>query len=82
MPIKWNNVRLPVELHGRIVRLAKRFDHSYIRQVPGRFVMDSPAEFQDRGGTPLWYVIQKAITELEQHRKRSKYKSKTRKAIR
>ena len=74
MPTHWTNIRLPVELHARLVRLANEFDRADDNDMIGRFPIKLPPEFADRGGTPLWFVIQKAVAELEQHRERSRYK--------
>jgi hypothetical protein len=78
MPISWKNIRIPLELHARLVRLAEAFDRSLENCDPPQFTPKVPWEFLDRGGTPLWFVVEKAVKELEAHRRRSKYKRKQR----
>ncbi len=65
--MKWKNIRIPAELHKKLSEMCNRFDKC---QTLG--IMDVPSEFADRGGTPYWYVIEKAIREYEEHRQRSR----------
>ena len=62
----WKMIRVPDELHAELNRLRKKFDDAQARGT-----MDVPSEFADRGGTPHWYVIAKAVEEFEDHAKRS-----------
>jgi len=66
MPIKWKNIRIPATLHARLQALAKQFD-----RAGEAAKIHLPGEFADRGGTPMWYVVEKAIKDFEDHRFRS-----------
>ena len=71
MSIDWTNIRIPRDLHLRLVKLAEELDRSGSDWKRGQFQCNLPVEFDEH--TPLWYVIQKAITMLEDHRRRSSY---------
>jgi hypothetical protein len=68
MPVLWNNVRIPQKLHDRIVALTGAFDHAAWMGWTNKV----PSEFADRGGTPIWYVVERAIADFEAHRQRSR----------
>lgn len=76
MPIKWCNIRLPHELHARLMRLAEEFDQATVSDRPPQCQPRVPAEFADRGVIPHWWIIQRAINEFEAHRRRSRSKRK------
>lgn len=67
MAIRWHNIRIPVDLHRRIQMLAQQRDRSEAHNL-----IRPPDNFQDKG-TPLHFIIERAITEFEGHRQRSSY---------
>jgi hypothetical protein len=73
MGLPWKNLRVPADLHGELQRQAKHLDRM---QLLGKCQV--PSEFADpRGGhvgTPLWFVIRRALDELADKRKRSNTK--------
>ena len=71
MPIQWTNIRIPRDLHERLVILAEEMDRRWDNWLPGQFQSQRPSEFLDRN-IPLWWVIQRAMAEFEGHRCRSR----------
>lgn len=68
-------VRVPVELHEELARLAESFLRLY---AEGR--TDLPPEFVDANFVPRWYVIQKGVESVIGKRKRSN-RRRPRKAV-
>ena len=70
---RWPALRVPAQLKARLERKARHYD---AMQLQGK--SDVPSEFGDpKGkhvGTPLWYVIQRALDELDDKHKRSNRK--------
>lgn len=64
-PTAWRMVRLPVELADRLASLARDLESSYCR---GRAKL--PAEYCER--VPIHHVIDRALSEVEAHRDRSR----------
>jgi hypothetical protein len=77
MAIQWTNIRIPVHLHARLVRMADEIHRRSCDWLPGQFESKLPAEFLDRG-VPLWWVIERSLTEFEDHRRRSRWKRRRR----
>lgn len=75
MPIHWTNIRIPRDLHERLVTLAEEMYRRYDHWHPGQFRSQMPSEFFDRG-IPIWWVIQRAMAEIEGHRRRSRRRSR------
>jgi hypothetical protein len=75
MGTPWKLVRLPADMHAELVKLAGHFD---AMQSLGK--MDVPSEFADpRGahvGTPLWFVIRRALDEYHDKHRRSNRKAR------
>ena len=61
----WVQVRLPAELHARLVGLAAEVQAAH---VAGRTVL--PGEFADR--VPLHHVVARLLDEVEARRERSR----------
>jgi hypothetical protein len=68
MGMKWQNIRIPADLHERLLGLAVEMDHA--EQQGWR--QKRPSDGVDREQTPIWWVLERAVTEFEQHRKRSR----------
>lgn len=73
MAVKWVIVRLPADLHAELKGLCKKFDKA---QLLGR--SNVPAEFADRGGTPLHYAIKRCLDHFQGHRRRAKLQGRRR----
>lgn len=69
MATNWKLIRVPADLHGELIALAQHFDKM---QVLGK--MNVPSQFADaRGahiGTPLWFVIRRALDEWRDKKRR------------
>jgi hypothetical protein len=78
MPTDWTNIRVPRDLHARIADLAEEMEQRAINCDPPKFLSQLPWEFKEYG-VPLWWVIQRAMKEFEDHRRRSSRSGKTRK---
>jgi predicted transcriptional regulator len=76
MPVSWTNIRIPVELHGRLRRLAVEYGRSLMNCDPPQFMPKVPDDIAERESIPLWFIIEKAVREFEDHRRRSRYKNR------
>ena len=77
MGIQSRNIRIPVDLHRRIVMIARQREQSESRHLiqPVDHCVYGGTGGWDCGnwGTPLHFIVARAISEYEAHRRRSSY---------